>query len=111
MIATQRVQKRSAEAFSGWAPVFSNTLLTHQRERERTRGRERARERERERENERENEREREEEREGERPELIPTRLYAPPESVSEQDLHGYLAHKKQPPPQDHHRSLSIGLL
>jgi len=25
--------------------------------------------------------------------------------------LHGYLAHKKHPPPQDHHRSLGIGLL
>jgi hypothetical protein len=25
--------------------------------------------------------------------------------------LQGYLAHKKHPPPQDHHRSLGIGLL
>ena len=25
--------------------------------------------------------------------------------------VQGYLAHKKQPPPEDHHRSLGIGLL
>ena len=28
-----------------------------------------------------------------------------------ENPLQGYLAHKKHPPPQDHHRSLGIGLL
>ena len=26
-------------------------------------------------------------------------------------ELQGYLAHKKQPPPKDHHRALGIGLL
>ena len=30
---------------------------------------------------------------------------------MSKKDLQGYLAHKKSPPPWDHHRALSIGLL
>ena len=31
-------------------------------------------------------------------------------EAEKQCSIHGYLAHKKQPPPLDHHRSLGIGL-
>ena len=42
-------------------------------------------------------------------------RMHAPSlsddEAVGHEQLQGYLAHKKQPPPFDHHRSPGIGLL
>jgi len=42
-------------------------------------------------------------------------RMHAPglsdDEAVGHEQLQGYLAHKKQPPPFDHHRSPGIGLL